>query len=56
MTSKIKDEPLYTSEEVMRYLKISRTTLNRWLSTGYLKGVKVGHRWRFGESYLKGND
>jgi excisionase family DNA binding protein len=43
---RIKDE-LMTSKEVIKYLKISRATFFRLLSRGILKGMKVGHNWRF---------
>lgn len=33
--------------EVMAFLRISRTTLNRWIETGKLPLLKVGGRQRF---------
>jgi excisionase family DNA binding protein len=43
----MKDEKLYTSSEVMRYLKIKRTAFNRYIASGNLRGRKVGQQWRF---------
>src|SRR5881396_3434397 len=43
----MRDEQLYTSTEVMRFLHIKRTTFNRYLSLGQLRGRKVGQQWRF---------
>ena len=35
-------EELLTFEETMNYLKVSRTTLNRWLNDGKIKKLKLG--------------
>jgi excisionase family DNA binding protein len=43
----MRDDKLYTSAEVMRYLGIKRTTFNRFLDTGKLSGRKCGQQWRF---------
>jgi len=43
----MRDEQLYTAPEVMRFLHINRTTFNRYLSLGQLRGRKVGQQWRF---------
>jgi excisionase family DNA binding protein len=48
------DEPLYTRKEAQDYLKVSRSTLNRLLREGILKGFKVGTQWRFTREQLKG--
>lgn len=38
---------LLTLQEVMRYLKVSRWTLYRLITKGYLPAAKVQGRWRF---------
>lgn len=35
----------HTTEEVARMLKVTVTTVERWLAGGKLRGVKVGKRW-----------
>jgi excisionase family DNA binding protein len=53
METKI-DEPLYTRKEAQKYLRVSRSTLNRLLKEGTLRGFKVGTQWRFTKEQLKG--
>lgn len=36
-----------TAREAAETLGVSRSTLNRWLKEGRIKGVKVGKQWRF---------
>lgn len=38
---------LLTAKQAQELLKVDRTTLYRMLKDGRLKGVKVGHQWRF---------
>lgn len=44
--------PLYTGPEAMRYLSISRATLQRMLRGGILHGTKVSGDWRFTQRQL----
>lgn len=37
---------LYTVEEVMEILSISRRTLYNYIKSGSLKAVKIGRQWR----------
>ena len=48
------DEGLLTFQEAMAYLKISRSTMYRFLRDGTLRGFKVGAHWRFNKEQLKG--
>lgn len=41
------EEGLLDTKQVMSYLKIGRTTLDRLMKEGRLKGHKVGSTWRF---------
>ena len=43
----LQDESLLDFKDVMRYLKVSRSTVNRLIDTGVLTGGKVGEQWRF---------
>lgn len=57
------EEILLNTKQVMSYLKIGRTTLDRLMREGKLKGYKIGNTWRFyridvkklvmGEEYAK---
>ncbi len=38
---------LLTSREVQEILKVDRITVYRMLQDGRLRGVKIGHQWRF---------
>ena len=40
-------EELLTFKEVMHWLRVSRSTLNRMIEAGQLRGHKVGSTWRF---------
>ncbi len=35
-------DELITAEEVMKILKISRATLNRWIKAGKIQALKLG--------------
>jgi excisionase family DNA binding protein len=51
-------EDLFTTHQVQDILKVDRITIYRMLQDGRLKGVKIGHQWRFNrqevERLLKG--
>jgi excisionase family DNA binding protein len=40
-------ESLLTFKEAMGYLRVSRSTLYRFMEAGQLTGYKVGCSWRF---------
>ena len=42
-----KDDEIYTSDEVIEKLKISRETLYRYIKSGKLKAKKIGKGYRF---------
>jgi len=44
--SEIKPNEIYTTEETQKFLKISKSTLKRWLKKGVIKAHKVGGRYR----------
>ena len=44
--SEIKPNEIYTTEEAQKFLKISKSTLKRWLKKGVIKAHKVGGRYR----------
>jgi excisionase family DNA binding protein len=50
--SKIKDDIVLTTNEVMQYLKISKPTLLKHVHLGKIKATKVGREWRFLKSEL----
>ncbi len=43
---------LYTPEEVARKVKVERQTVYHWLSSGRLRGLRVGSTWRITEEDL----
>jgi excisionase family DNA binding protein len=43
----IDDNALYTTYEVLKMLRISRSTLNRMIRRGWITGYKVSCTWRF---------
>jgi excisionase family DNA binding protein len=36
----------YTPEEVAQELRVTRRTVYEWLTTGRLRGMRAGNRWR----------
>ena len=46
------EQEYYTSKEIMALLKISRSTLGRFLQSGELESVKVGREYRISASQL----
>src|SRR5512146_822815 len=40
-------DDLLTTRQVQEILKVDRITVYRMLNDGRLKGVKIGHQWRF---------
>ena len=52
--TEIKPDQIYTTEEACDFLKISPSTINRYLKKGVLKANKVGGRYRiWGREILK---
>ena len=44
---------LYEVEDLVRMLKVSRITVQAYLRSGRMKGVKIGKRWHVTEKNLK---
>ena len=44
---------VYTMDEAVKALKLSRYTLMNYMKAGKLKGAKIGRDWRFAEEQLK---
>lgn len=44
---------VYTTEEVMGVLKVSKRTLYNYIKAGQLKAFKVGKEWRITEEALR---
>jgi excisionase family DNA binding protein len=43
---------LFTPEEVARKVKVERQTVYHWLSSGMLRGLRIGSTWRITEEDL----
>jgi excisionase family DNA binding protein len=50
--SKIRDDSVLTTDEAMKYLKISKPTLLKCVRIGKINAAKVGREWRFLQSEL----
>jgi excisionase family DNA binding protein len=50
--SEMREDAVFTTEEAVRYLKISKPTLLKHLRLGKIKAIKVGRSWRFLQSEL----
>ena len=46
MAKEIKPDEVYTTEEVRDFLKVSESTIKRFLKKGIIKANKVGGRYR----------
>jgi excisionase family DNA binding protein len=44
---------LYTVEELVEILQVTRRTIYRYIDSGELKAIKVGGYWRVSEAALK---
>jgi excisionase family DNA binding protein len=56
MNTKIEAERVYTLEEAAEYLKVSYTTIQRWVNRGTIPAFKVGRFWRvYGRDLLSLN-
>ena len=42
----IKPKEIYTTKEARDFLKISESTIKRWLKKGIVKANKIGHQYR----------
>jgi excisionase family DNA binding protein len=52
--TKINADELYTTQEVQDFLKVSKSTIKRYLKKGVIKASKVGGRYKiFGREILK---
>ena len=47
-------EPLWTVEEVAEYLRLEPNTVRAMARRGELPAIKLGRRWRFHNSAIKG--
>ena len=47
-------ERLLTFSETLAHLRISKSTLYRFMASGELQGYKVGSTWRFYQKDVKG--
>lgn len=43
---KIKPDKIYTTKETRNFLKISESTIKRWLKKGIIRANKIGGRYR----------
>ncbi len=51
---KIQSDEIYSTKEVQDYLKISKSTIKRYLKKGIIKAKKVGGRYKIlGKEILK---
>ncbi len=50
--SKIAQDDVLTTDEAIRYLKISKPTFLRCIRQGRIKAVKIGNGWRVLQSEL----
>ncbi len=41
------EETMLTIQEVAKILRVSDSTLRRWIAEGKIKGLKFGRQWRF---------
>ena len=49
---KLKDDLVLTTDEAMKYLRVSKPTLLKQIRLGKLRATKVGREWRFLQSEL----
>jgi len=54
MPEEIKPNQLYTTEETRDFLKVSESTIKRFLKKGIIKAHKVGGRYRIWGSEILG--
>lgn len=40
-------DSILTLQDVMKYLKISRSMIYKMMDKGEIKGFKIGNQWRF---------
>ena len=46
MTNKIEPNKIYTTEETRNILRISESTIKRWLKNGIIQANKIGGRYK----------
>lgn len=49
----ISDIKVYTTEEAIKVLKVTKRTLYNYIKAGQIKAIKVGRDWRITEDALK---
>ncbi len=52
----MEDDIFMTSAEVMEFLRISRTTLWKWMKSGKIKAHKIGRKYLFSKRELLANN
>ena len=48
----LEENIVYTTKEVIKYLKISKPTFLKFVHSGKIRAVKVGNGWRVSQSEL----
>lgn len=43
----VDNEQVFTIDELAAYLKVSKSSLYKWLTQGKVPGQKIGKHWRF---------
>ncbi len=43
---KIKPDKIYNTAETMNFLRISKSTIKRWLKSGIIRANKIGGRYK----------
>ena len=46
-TTEERDDDILDLDEAIAFLKTTKPTIYRWLSSGKLQGFKAGKKWRF---------
>lgn len=45
-------EQVFTIDELAAYLKVSKSSLYKWLTQGKVPGQKIGKHWRFSRAVI----
>jgi len=48
----LEENIVYTTKEVIKYLKISKPTFLKFVHSGKIRAIKVGNGWRVSQSEL----
>ncbi len=52
LTKEDKAERPFTVEEAAEFLQVNANTITRWIKSGKIKAVKIGHAWRIKRSEI----